>query len=156
MSPLFDDMYNGIASDSSFDVCGRSYRYGYYLMNEIYQERACFVKSLSCPNDRKRLKFKRAQEKKMSKVMCTYIILHNLILEDECNAMCGYNKNEIVPSTQAFEVGSEEYLAKRAIIYDVETHHVLRRYLTEHIWIVDHIDLKALPFDDLGDQFSNE
>ncbi|CAH1413440.1 unnamed protein product [Lactuca virosa] len=106
MSLLLDDMYNGTVPDSSFQVVGTSYRNGYYLVDGFYSERACFVKSLSFPNDCKRLKFKRAQEKarkdverafgalkkhwhilkylapymeeekKMSEVMYTCIILH--------------------------------------------------------------------------------
>lgn len=66
----------------------------------------------------------------MSEVMYTCIILHNMIHEDEGNALCEYNEIEIVPMTHAFEVGSDENLARRAIIHDVDTHHVLRRDLT--------------------------
>ena len=44
----------------------------------------------------------------------------------------------------------------RAIIHDVETHHVLYRDLKEHIWTVNHIDLNTEPIDELDDQFSNE
>ncbi|XP_023743693.1 uncharacterized protein LOC111891869 [Lactuca sativa] len=62
MSSLLDDMYNGTAPDSSFQVSRTPYMNGYYLVDGIYPERACFVKSLSGPNDRKMLKFKRAQE----------------------------------------------------------------------------------------------
>ncbi|CAH1436675.1 unnamed protein product [Lactuca virosa] len=185
MSPLLDDMYNGTTPDFSFQVAGISYRNEYYLVDGIYLEHACFVKSLSCPNDRKRLKFKIAQErarkdverafgalkkrwhilkyppsymeeKKMSEVMYTYIILHNMILEDERNPICEYNENEIVPPTQAFEVGSAKYMSRRALVHDVEKHHVLRRDLTEHIWNVNHIDLNTKPVDDLEGQFSDE
>ncbi|CAH1425965.1 unnamed protein product [Lactuca virosa] len=46
MSPLLDDIYNGTAPDSSFQVVGTSYRNGYYLVDGIYPERDCFVKSL--------------------------------------------------------------------------------------------------------------
>ncbi|KAL7609950.1 uncharacterized protein LOC111884619 [Lactuca sativa] len=63
ISPLLDDMYNGTAPDSSFQVAGTLYRNGYYLVDGMYLECACFVKSLSFPNDRNRLKFKRAQER---------------------------------------------------------------------------------------------
>ncbi|CAH1446713.1 unnamed protein product [Lactuca virosa] len=185
MSPLLDDMYNGTAPDSSFQVVGTSYRNGDYLVDGIYSERACFMKSLSCSNDCKRLKFKRAQEKvrkdvkrvfgalkkrwhilkylapymeekKMSEVMYTCIILHNMILEDEGNVICEYNENEIVPPTRPFEVGSTVYMSWREIVHDVETQHVLRRDLTEHIWNVDYIDLNAEPVDDLECQFSDE
>ncbi|CAH1444230.1 unnamed protein product [Lactuca virosa] len=185
MSPLLDDMYNGTAPDSSFQVAGTSYRNRYYLVDGIYLEHAYFVKSLSCLNDWKRLKFKRAQErarndverafgalkkrwhilkylasymeeKKMSEVMYTCIILHNMILEDEGNTICEYNENEIVPPTQAFEVGSAEYTSRRALVNDVGTHHVLRRDLMERIWNVNHIDLNTEPVSDLEGQFSDE
>ena len=73
------------------------------------------------------------EEKKMSEVMYTCIILHNMIIEDEGNVICEYNKNEIVQPTQAVEVGSAEYMSRRALVNDVEKHHVLRRDLTEHI-----------------------
>ncbi|XP_023753170.1 uncharacterized protein LOC111901535 [Lactuca sativa] len=185
MSLLLDDMYNGTAPESSFQVAGTLYRNIYYLVDGIYPECACFVKSLSCPNDRKRLKFKRSQEKtrkyverafgalkkrwhilkyptpymeekNMSEVMYTCIILHNIILEDEGNTICKYNENEIVLSTQAFEVGNTEYMLRRAIVHDVEKYHVLRRDLTEHILNVDHIDLNAESVDDLEGQFSDK
>ncbi|KAL7592102.1 hypothetical protein Lser_V15G32850 [Lactuca serriola] len=185
MSPLLDDMYNGTSPESSFQVAETSYRNGYYLVDVIYPECACFVKSLSCPNDCKRLKFKRAQErvrkdverafralkkrwhilkypapymeeKKMRDVMYTCIILHNMTLENEGNAICEYDGNEIVPPTQAFVVGSTEYMLRRAIVHDVESHHVFRRDLMEHIWNVDHIDLNVEPFDDLVGQFFDE
>ncbi|CAH1453382.1 unnamed protein product [Lactuca virosa] len=68
MSPLLDDMYNGTAPNFSFQVAGTSYRNRYYLVDRIYPELACFVKSLSCPNDRKRLKFKSAQERTRKEV----------------------------------------------------------------------------------------
>lgn len=92
----------------------------------------------------------------MSEVIYTCIILYNMILKNKENAICEYNEKEIVPPTQAFEVGSEEYLARRVIIYDFDTHHVLHRDLTKHIWTVNHIDLNAEPVDDLDGQFSDE
>ncbi|CAH1448499.1 unnamed protein product [Lactuca virosa] len=45
---------------TSFQVAGTSYMNGYDLVDMIYPKHACFVKLLSCPNDRK---FKKAQEK---------------------------------------------------------------------------------------------
>ncbi|XP_023764856.1 uncharacterized protein LOC111913367 [Lactuca sativa] len=185
MSLLLDDIYNGTAPDSSFQVARTSYRNEFYLVDGIYSERACFVKSLSCPNDRKRLKFKRAQErarkdveqafgalkkrwhilkylapymeeKKMSEVMYTCNILHNMILGDEGNAICEYNENEIVPPTQAFEVGSAEYMSRRALVNDVEMYHVLRKDLTEYIRNINHIDLNMELVNDLECQFSDE
>ena len=47
------------------------------------------------------------EENKMTDVMYTCIILHNVTLEDEGNAICEYNGDEIVLSIQVCEVGSE-------------------------------------------------
>ena len=54
----------------------------------------------------------------MSEVMYTCIILHNMIFEDKGNAIYEYNENMIILPTQVFEVGSDEYLARRAIIHE--------------------------------------
>ncbi|XP_052625774.1 uncharacterized protein LOC128132826 [Lactuca sativa] len=147
MSLLLDDMYNGTALDSSFQVVGTLYRNGYYLVDGFYPKHACFVKSLSCLNDCKRLKFKRAQgkagkdverafgalkkhwhilkylapymeEKKMSEVMYTCIILH--------------------------------------ILYDSQRRMKCNMDLMEHIWNVDHIDLNAESVYDLEGRFFDE
>ena len=66
-----------------------------------------------------------------------------MIFKDEGNAICEYNKNENVPLKQAFEVGSDDYMAIRGIIHDVEIHHDLRRGLTKYISTVNHIDLNS-------------
>ncbi|XP_022041591.1 uncharacterized protein LOC110944187 [Helianthus annuus] len=61
-SNLFDDVIDGIAPDTSFFANDVQYKYGYYLTDGIYSEWATLVKSLSCPDDEKRLYFKKKQE----------------------------------------------------------------------------------------------
>ncbi|CAH1444558.1 unnamed protein product [Lactuca virosa] len=159
MSPLLDDMYNGTTPDSSFQVAGTSYRNG--LKFKRAQERARKDVERAFGALKKRwhiLKYLAPymEEKKMSEVMYTCIILHNMILEDEGNVICEYNENEIVPPTQSFKVGGAEYMSRRALVHDVETHHVLRRDMKEHIWNINHIDLNIELVDDLEGQFSDE
>lgn len=58
MSQIFKDIYNITTLYSSFLVHKMSYQYVYYLVDEIYLECFVIVKTLSCPNDQKRVKFK--------------------------------------------------------------------------------------------------
>ncbi|KAL7583582.1 uncharacterized protein LOC111921334 [Lactuca sativa] len=149
---------------------------GYYFRRQFYMHKALFFRIVNIVTTKVRKDVERAfgalkkrwhilknpspflEEKKMSEVMYTCIVLHNMILEDNGNAICESNENEIIPPTQAFEVGSTEYLAlaMRAIFHDVETYRVIRRDLTGHIWIANHIDLNVESVDDFDDQFSDD
>ncbi|XP_021995298.1 protein ALP1-like [Helianthus annuus] len=122
-SNLFDDVVDGVAPDTSLYANDVEYKYGYYLTDGIYPEWAALVKTLSCPDDEKRLYFKKKQEStrkdikrafsvlkkrwsiiaqpsrileksKMRNVMYTCIILHNMILEDSGRAFCGESHDE--------------------------------------------------------------
>lgn len=137
MSSIFDDMYNEIAPDDrkrlKFKIAQRR---RWKMLNEfltLLKKRCHILKYLETF----------VEESKMNEVMYTCITLHNMILEDEWNAICKYSENEIVPPTQTFKVGSEEYLTRRWVIHDVEIHHDLCIDLKEYIWTVDHIDLNA-------------
>nr|XP_043616302.1 uncharacterized protein LOC122588247 [Erigeron canadensis] len=61
-SPLFREIIEDRAPDSSFTVNGTHYKKGYYLADDIYPEWSTFVKAYSCPQDEKRKKFKKFQE----------------------------------------------------------------------------------------------
>ncbi|KAJ9543668.1 hypothetical protein OSB04_023375 [Centaurea solstitialis] len=116
-SPIFEDVYNGIAPDRTFQVNGATYKHGYYLGDGIYPEWATFVKVFSYPEEDKRIKFKGVQEaarkdierafgilqkrwsiikqptrimerRTMSNIMYACIILHNMILENKNKAIC--------------------------------------------------------------------
>ncbi|XP_021975279.1 protein ALP1-like [Helianthus annuus] len=127
-SNLFDDVIDGVAPNTSFYANDVEYKYGYYLTGGIYPEWATLVKTLSCPDDEKRLYFKKKQEsarkdierafgvlkkrwsiiaqpsrilekRKMRNVMYTCIILHNMILEDSGRAFCGESYDESIQPT---------------------------------------------------------
>lgn len=61
-SSIFNNIYLGKSYDVSFQVNETLYKHGYYLTDGIYPVLAVFVKSYSCPDDDKRLKFKATQE----------------------------------------------------------------------------------------------
>ncbi|XP_023736868.2 protein ALP1-like [Lactuca sativa] len=182
-SPIFNNIYDGSAPDSSFQVHGTPYKYGYYLVDGIYPEYVVFVKSFSTPHGSRRKKFKRAQERarkdverafgalkkrwfilkkpaaylgeeKLQEIMYTCIILHNMIIEDEGRAICAFDEEEIIPETQPIEIGGEEYINRRAEIRCNETFHNLRNDLVEHIYGVQNINLNLDPPDDPEDEFS--
>nr|XP_043627878.1 uncharacterized protein LOC122599432 [Erigeron canadensis] len=61
-SPLFREIIEDRAPDSSFTVNGTHYKKGYYLADGIYPEWSTLVKSYSCPQGEKRKKFKKFHE----------------------------------------------------------------------------------------------
>ncbi|XP_052623592.1 uncharacterized protein LOC128128870 [Lactuca sativa] len=182
-SPIFNNIYDGSAPDSSFQVRGTPYKYGYYLVDGIYPEYVVFVKSFSAPHGSRRKKFKRAQErarkdderafgalkkqwfilnkpvaylgeKKLQEIMYTCIILDNMIIEDEGRTICAFDEEEIIPETQPIEIGGEEYINRRAEIRCTETFHNLRNDLVEYIYGVQNINLNLDPPDDPEYEFS--
>ncbi|KAL7608403.1 hypothetical protein Lser_V15G11742 [Lactuca serriola] len=51
-SQIFNNIYDGSAPNSSFQVRGTPYKYGYYLVDGIYPEYDVFVKSFTTPHGR--------------------------------------------------------------------------------------------------------
>jgi hypothetical protein len=159
-SPIFDDVYDGIAPECPFQVNNVTYKHGYYLTDGIYPDWATLVKAYTAPTGDKRQKFKTAQEsarkdierafgvlkqrwhiihhparawhpKKLRNIMYTCIILHNMILEDEGNAICGGDYEPYEIETQ---ISEEERAANVREVRNSEKHHALRSDLTDHIW----------------------
>ncbi|XP_021979926.1 uncharacterized protein LOC110876053 [Helianthus annuus] len=151
-SNLFDDVIDGVAPDTSFYANDVQYKYGYYLTDDIYPEWATLVKSLktlSCPDDEKVIKrafgvlkkrwsiiaqpSRILEKSKVRNVMYTFIILHNMILEDSGIAFCGESYDEsIKPTNPLLTYAEKEDI--RAKIGARHTHHNLRTDLTEHLW----------------------
>ena len=165
-SPLFNDVLHGYAPDIQFMVNGTQYNKGYCLADGIYPEWATFVKSFTSPKDPKRIKFKQMQEAakkdveqafgvlqfrwaivrgparfwhiaKLKDIMYTCIILHNLIVEDERNAIRNWHDDDeepTIPVTQGLVKNFHHYLQRNAELRDREVHHQLRSDLVKHIW----------------------
>ena len=73
-SNLFDDVIDGVAPDTSFYANGVEYKYGYSLTDGSYPEWATLVETLSCPDDEKRLYYKKnmSRQEKMSNGLSVY------------------------------------------------------------------------------------
>nr|XP_043625535.1 uncharacterized protein LOC122596961 [Erigeron canadensis] len=108
---IFREIIEDRAPDTLFTVNKTHYRKGYYLADDIYPEWSTFVKAFSCPQDDKKKKFKKYQEKarkdvehvfgclqkqlhilsqpararsvnRIFRTMYACVILHNMIVED--------------------------------------------------------------------------
>ncbi|KAL7582995.1 uncharacterized protein LOC111903065 [Lactuca sativa] len=166
-SPIFNNIYDGSAPDSSFQVRGTPYKYGYYLVDGIYLEYAVFVKSFTASHGSRRKKFKRAQERARKDVERAFGVLNKrwFILKkpaaylgeeklQEIIAICAFDEEETIPETQPIEIGGEEYINRRTKIRCTETFHNLRNNLVEYTYGVQNINLNLDPPDDLEDEFS--
>nr|XP_043632940.1 uncharacterized protein LOC122604103 [Erigeron canadensis] len=115
-SDLFDDLLQDRAPELQYTINGEEFTKGYYLADGIYPEWATLVKSFKCPMDPKTTKFKRYQKaarkdverafgvlqgrwailkqdarphsvNKIKRMMYACVILHNMIVQDNGNAI---------------------------------------------------------------------
>ncbi|KAI3681180.1 hypothetical protein L6452_35965 [Arctium lappa] len=165
-STLFNDVLQGYSPDVKFIVNGTEYTKGYYLADGIYPEWATIVKSFSCPQDLKRKKFKEMQEAArkdverafgvlqsrwaiirraarfwmdttMSDIIYACIIMHNMIVENEGNAISHWSDEDGDPPIRfrnGFVGAFNEYIQRSAEISDKIVHNQLRSDLVEHMW----------------------
>ena len=111
-SPVFTLLANGHAPPVNYIINGHEYRMGYYLADGIYPNWLTFVKTIPCPQGLKKKHFVKAQEsarkdverafgalqasftivrgptrfwdeETLADIMKAYIIMHNMIIEDE-------------------------------------------------------------------------
>ena len=148
-----------------FTVNGRTDTKGLYLADGIYTEWATMVKSFPHSVDPKRIKFKEMQEaarkdverafgvlqsrwaivrgptrswqlKNIKDIMYTCIILHNMIVENEGNAISNWS-DDVDPPIRVNRGPVEEVqyqIQRNSELRDNAVHHALRHDLMEHIW----------------------
>ncbi|XP_042432916.1 uncharacterized protein LOC122019525 [Zingiber officinale] len=165
-SSLFNDVLQGNAPEVNFTINNTQYTKGYYLTDEIYPEWATFVKSFPCPQDPKRKIFKERQEAarkdaerafgvlqsrwamikglgrfwykdNLKDIMYTCIILHNMIIENERDAVVNWSDDEGDSQSQIFQGSTQEfqaYIRRNYELHDNQLHHQLRADLVEYIW----------------------
>ena len=114
-SNLFSRQAEGQAPPVNYTVDGKEYKMGYYLADGIYPEWAVFVKTIPCPQGKKKKLFAQAQEsyrkdvehafgvlqsrfaivrgparpheiENLHDIMTACITIHNMIVEDEREA----------------------------------------------------------------------
>lgn len=115
-SPIFKDIWTEKARDMFFTVNGHSYKHSYYLCDEIYHDHSKFMKTYMAPRTEKTKLFTKRHEsarndiergfrifkqtwhlvkyvgriwdiEKLKRIMCAYIITHNMIIKHEGEAI---------------------------------------------------------------------
>ncbi|KAJ9541011.1 hypothetical protein OSB04_027517 [Centaurea solstitialis] len=162
-SPIFNDLFENKAPDSSFVVNNTHYNHGYYLADGIYPEWTTFVKAFRYPVEEPRVHFKTRQEsarkdiertfatlkdkwhvvkyparvwtqRKLSQIMYTCIILHNMIREDEGFSHYPFDPTEVLPGEIETTISEEDRARNVNLVKNRERHANLRHDLSIHVW----------------------
>ncbi|XP_076895289.1 uncharacterized protein LOC143547858 [Bidens hawaiensis] len=153
----------------NYTVNGHDYTMGYYLADGIYPKWRTFVKTIPLPRGNKNKKFAKAQESarkdverafvvlqqrfaiiqgpsqmfKVSKltIMKACAILHNMIIEDECddgdNLNFEYDQlDDLLELSRDHTVEFTDFIERHLHIRDSLAHHQLQEYLIEHQWLI--------------------
>ncbi|KAJ9550915.1 hypothetical protein OSB04_014960 [Centaurea solstitialis] len=160
-SPIFNDLFENKALDSSFVVNNTHYNHGYYLADGIYPEWTTFVKAFRYPVEEPRVHFKTRQEsarkdiertfatlkdkwhvvkyparvwtqRKLSLIMHTCIILHNMIREDEGFSHYPFDPTEVLPGEIETTISEEDRARNVNLVKNSERHANLRHDLSIH------------------------
>nr|XP_043630051.1 uncharacterized protein LOC122601349 [Erigeron canadensis] len=127
-SPLFREIIEDRAPDSSFNVNGTHYKKGYYLADGIYPEWSNFVNrihALKMRSGRNLKSFKKVPGRMSSVEDAGYAISS---LKD------GDDIDPIVLPERTFEERIALHQRTSKELRDRNVHHALRHDLTEHIW----------------------
>ncbi|XP_058775220.1 uncharacterized protein LOC131649476 [Vicia villosa] len=168
-SNVFNDVLQGRAPKIHYTIDRTGYNKDYYLTYGIYHEWTTFVKSIPMPQGDKRKLFAPHQEwarkdnerafgvlqsqfaiicnptrswhlDTLRRIMNTYIILHNMIVEDE-RATYGENfdfsydhlNNDLTILPNDSNIDFQEFLRRRFDVRDKQIHRRLQQDLIEHI-----------------------
>ncbi|KAJ9552372.1 hypothetical protein OSB04_016417 [Centaurea solstitialis] len=165
-SPIFNDLFENKAPDSSFVANNVHYHHGYYLADGIYPEWTTFVKAFRYPVEVPRVQFTTRQEsarkdiertfatlkskwhvvarparvwsrRKLQEIMYTCIILHNMIREDEGFSHYPFDPTEVLPSEVETTISEEERANNVNFVKNRERHANLRADLSQHFGKAD-------------------
>nr|ASR75324.1 Harbinger transposon protein [Oryza rufipogon] len=153
-SPLFQRLTSRTAPELEFMVNGKKYIMGYYLADGIYPSWATFVKTISNPQDNKRIHYTKVQDgvrkdverafgvlqarfamvrgparfwdtETLWYIMTACVIMHNMIIDSERDEDVDFN----------YDQGDSEVLRKEE--YQRRNKHVLEKFLQIHKEIED-------------------
>ncbi|GJW50743.1 ALP1-like protein [Tanacetum coccineum] len=159
-SHVLNDLKVGKAPEVPFVANDVTYKWGYYLTDGIYPEWAVLMKPISQP---KRIRYKQAHEaarkdverafgvlkkkwvivrtparsrsfKRITHLMYTCIILHNMIRQNKKKAISGQHYPEEKHREDDPVRSAQDRLQVIREIHDEETHLSLKADLVEHIW----------------------
>lgn len=75
-SPLFNNVLQGRVPKNNLTINVKQFTQGYFLTVGFYLDGATFVKSFQCPQDPKRIKFKKMQGAARKYVERAFEVLH--------------------------------------------------------------------------------
>ncbi|XP_074336914.1 uncharacterized protein LOC141674089 [Apium graveolens] len=168
-SHIFTNLAEGIAPPTHYIIQGKEYDTGYYLANGIYPKWSSLVQTVHDPHGPKKQLFVMKQEacrkdverafgvlksffaiiagptrfwsKSVIKdVMTAYIILHNMIVEDERDLSAPIQEQFEVPNPEVErdqiddDARFQQFLGRYRKIKNKEAHIALRDALSEHLW----------------------
>jgi hypothetical protein len=168
-SPIFDRLAQGEAPTVNYTNGGHNYNQGYYLADGIYPTWSTFVKTIKARVNLKDRNFAKAQESQrkdverafgvlqarfavvrvparmwdeatLRDIMQACIIMHNMIIEDECELgrqEAPYDKGDDDASGWVSHEGTSKFLfflKKHKEIQNPKLHNQLQRDLVEHLW----------------------
>jgi hypothetical protein len=169
--PLFANLLNGRGPKCEYKINGNDYHKGYCLADGIYPDWAKFVKTISQPLGAEQRHFVKMQEARrkdverafgvlqarfaivsrpaqgwkhhnLNKIMKACIILHNMIVEDECNTYLEYVYDNaptaVIPPIKITRDGTSisfsDFLNNYEFMKDSSIHFQLRNNLIKHQW----------------------
>ncbi|XP_073286159.1 uncharacterized protein [Primulina huaijiensis] len=167
-SNLFSNIAQGIAPRAHYTIGGKEYDTGYYLADRIYLKWSTIVQSIHDPHGPKKKYFAMKQEscrkdverafgvlqsrfaivasparswKKhhLHDIMAACIIMHNMIIEDECDLNASIEDMIEAPTLDVEMVVDEniifqEFITRYKRIKDKDAHYALRNALIDHLW----------------------
>ena len=167
-SHLFSNMAKGIAPTAHYVIQGKEYNMGYYLADNIYPKWSTIVQTIHEPQGTKRKYFAMRQEacrkdverafgvlqsrfaivagpsrfwskNVLHDIMTAYIIMHNMIIEDERDLDAPISDAREVPIptvelAQEENIRFKQFIARYKQIKNREAHISLRNALIEHLW----------------------
>ncbi|XP_019190221.1 PREDICTED: putative nuclease HARBI1 [Ipomoea nil] len=167
-SHLFANIANGTAPPAHYVIQGKVYDTGYYLADGIYPKWSTLVQTIHQPLGPKKKLFAMMQEAcrkdverafgvlqsrfaivkgpvrfwdkhVLHDIMTSCIIMHNMIMEDECDEQVDIQSWREAPAPKVDicrdeRIVFEEFLARHRQIKNKEAHYALRDALIEHMW----------------------
>ncbi|XP_020266873.1 uncharacterized protein LOC109842405 [Asparagus officinalis] len=134
-SNLFSNLAQGIAPPAHYVIQGKEYNMSYYLADGIYPKWATIVQTIQQPQGSPRFWKKHV----LHDIMIVYIIMHNMIIEDERDLYAPIQEVREAPTPEVDMVADEttrftQFIARYGKIKDKDAHIALRNALIDHLW----------------------
>ncbi|XP_024171976.1 uncharacterized protein LOC112177977 [Rosa chinensis] len=182
-SPLFDALTAGKSPHLDYEINGKHHNIGYYLADGIYPKWATLVQSIRRPVSEEEVYFSTKQEEdikdverafgilqarfaiirqpakgwslaKLNSIMLTYIILHNMIVEDERHDYYDgdsdndepdpnrsrrtrariYDSPNLPRNSRTGQISMEQYMHRYRLIRSRAANNDLQQDLIRHLW----------------------